>query len=176
MDLIEHLTQEHREAEALMGKLSESDPGPERDALIDELDDALTVHMLVEERFLYPIVSSTLGSETEEEAETEHSLARDGLAILRDLASAPGFGAAVEMLRAGVSHHVGEEESEVFPRLREKAADELASFDPEVLETQVEANEASRDELYERARRANIAGRSHMTKDELAEAVSHARR
>ena len=34
MDIITHLTKEHREAEGLMASLSESEPGPARNALI----------------------------------------------------------------------------------------------------------------------------------------------
>ena len=56
MDIITHLTKEHREAEGLMASLSESEPGPARNALIRELETALAVHMAVEEQFLYPIV------------------------------------------------------------------------------------------------------------------------
>jgi hemerythrin-like domain-containing protein len=172
VDLLEHLTEEHRKAERLMDRLGETEAGPERESLIDELEEALSLHMQIEERFLYPIVESTLGDETEEEAETEHSLARDGLATIRDLASQPGFGAAIEMLRAGVGHHVHEEEHEIFPGLRERAADQIAQLDPEQLEEQVKSEEATRDELYAKAREAGVEGRSGMTKEELADAVA----
>jgi hemerythrin-like domain-containing protein len=174
MDVLEHLTSEHRKVEAMMKKLSDTDPGAERDRLVEELDEALTIHMLVEEKFLYPIVKSKLGREPEEEAETEHSLARDGLMTLQELAHEGGFGAAVDMLQAGVKHHVEEEEKEIFPALRQKAGQQIAAMDPESLEAQVKAEELTRSELYERARQANIAGRSSMTKHELVEAVQHA--
>lgn len=180
MELLEHLTQEHRKAEDLMDRLGDTEPGPQRRQLIDDLTDALTVHMEVEERFLYPIVADALGSETEQEADTEHSLARDGLATLHDLADEPGFGAAVEMLKAGVGHHVREEEDEIFPKLRQQAP-QVEGLDPEELETEVKqgrdgepADEPTRDELYERARAAGIPGRSSMSKDELAAALDKA--
>jgi hemerythrin-like domain-containing protein len=174
MDVLEHLTSEHRKVEKMMRQLADTDPGDERDRLVAELDEALTIHMLVEEKFLYPIVSSKLDREKEAEAETEHALARDGLMTLHDLAHEGGFGAAVDMLEAGVKHHVKEEEESLFPELRRKAAAEIGELDPESLEAQVKAEELTRSELYERAREANIAGRSSMTKDELVEAVQHA--
>ena len=84
------------------------------------------------------IVERVIDHETEEEAETEHDLARDGIAKLRELSAAPGFGAAVDMLAAGIKHHVEEEEQEVFPELRQKAGDERAALAPEQLQAGVE--------------------------------------
>lgn len=168
MDVIEHLTEEHRKAEQLMERLGETEPGPERRQLIDELEEALAVHMAVEEQFLYPIVDEVIGTEEAEEADAEHDLAREGLATLREMADQPGFGAAVDMLKGGIGHHVEEEESELFPQLRAEAGDRIAGLDPEKLE---QVAGATRDELYERARAQGVEGRSTMTKAELAEAV-----
>jgi iron-sulfur cluster repair protein YtfE (RIC family) len=180
-DLLEHLTEEHRKAEQLMRTLLDSDEGPERVQTLADLREALTKHMAVEEQFLYPIVQRTLGEEPEQEAENEHQLAREGLEKLSELVSEPGFGAAVEMLQGGVGHHVKEEEQEIFPKLRQQAGDEVAALDPEELEQRVETRGSSRsggqgpgptkDELYQRAQEADIPGRSHMTKDELAQAL-----
>jgi iron-sulfur cluster repair protein YtfE (RIC family) len=178
-DLLEHLTEEHRKAEQMMKTLLDSDEGPERERTLGELREALTKHMAVEERFLYPIVKRTLGAESEEEAENEHQLARGGLDKLSELVSEPGFGAAVEMLQGGIGHHVKEEEQEVFPKLRKQAGDEVAALDPEELEQKVEqggargatGSEPTKDELYRQAQEADIAGRSQMTKDELTDAL-----
>jgi hemerythrin superfamily protein len=171
MDILEHLTEEHREAEQLMHQLLESEPGDKRNRLIEELDEALGTHMLVEERYLYPIVAEMIGDDTEDEAEIEHGLAREGLAKLQELAAEPGFAAAVEMLQAGIGHHVHEEESEIFPQLRERAGAQLAELEPDQLEARVKADEKTRDELYEAAKQADVDGRSNMSKAELAEAV-----
>jgi iron-sulfur cluster repair protein YtfE (RIC family) len=172
MDILEHLTKEHREAERLLGALGESDPGPERDALLEELTDALTTHMAVEEQFLYPVVQQAMGDDTDEEARNEHDLARDGLRTLAGLASEPGFGAAVDMLKGGIEHHVHEEEHEIFPKLRDQAADQLSDLDPEQLQARVRSDDLTRDELYQQAKEAGIPGRSDMTKQELADALA----
>ncbi len=177
MDLLEHLTEEHRTAERLLDQLDNSEPGAERDRLVGELDTALRRHMAVEEQFLYPIVKEVIGEDDVTEAENEHELAREGLDNLADLADEGGFGAVVEMLKAGIGHHVEEEENDMFPELRERAAAQIAELDPEQLEARVERSGTSssdgptKAELYEQAQDADVEGRSTMTKDELAAAL-----
>ena len=117
VDVFTVLRSDHRHVEELLSRLEESDKGAERDALVRELTEALTVHMQFEEQRLYPMLAP-LDGEGAEEAGIEHGLARDGLAKLAELSAAPGFGAAVEMLTGGIDHHVKEEETEVFPKLR----------------------------------------------------------
>jgi hemerythrin-like domain-containing protein len=174
MDLIDQLTNEHREAEDLLARLADTDPGPDRDALVDELTTALRTHMAVEERFLYPIVTDALGREPAEEAEVEHQLARDGLDKLDELRSEPGFGAAVDMVTAGIAHHVHEEEHEIFPKLRAEAEARIDELDPDQCKAAVEDGtiDLTRDELYRKAQDADLAGRASMTKAELAQALA----
>jgi iron-sulfur cluster repair protein YtfE (RIC family) len=186
MDVLEHLTQEHRKVEQLFGQLSEADKA-ERAGLVDELEQALSVHMAVEEQHLYPIVEQIAGDEAEEEAETEHDLAREGIARLRAMVDKPGFGAVVDMVSAGIRHHVQEEENEIFPELRRKAAERIDRLDPEQLEADVKASGATgrseppsgdgptKSELYQQAQDAEIEGRSSMTKDELRTALAEQR-
>jgi hemerythrin-like domain-containing protein len=112
------LKADHREVEQLLAKLGKSEEGPQRSAMLDELESKLTLHMQLEESLVYPLIASLVGSEDEEEAEVEHGLARDGLAKMRSLVEAPGFGAAVEMLTGGIKHHVEEEENELLPELK----------------------------------------------------------
>jgi iron-sulfur cluster repair protein YtfE (RIC family) len=134
MDVLDHLEEEHRKVEQLLDQLAESDPGAERKQLVGKLEEALNVHMVVEEQFLYPVVLDVLGEEAATEAEVEHDLAREGITKLHALADQPGFGAAVDMVKAGIGHHVEEEESEMFPELRQNAAALLASMDAAQLE------------------------------------------
>jgi hemerythrin superfamily protein len=175
VDIIEHLTDEHRLVEALLDQLADSEPGNERRDLVDQLARMLATHMAMEERHLYPLVRETLGDEEAEEAEVEHALARTGLVKLRELVDAPGFGAAVDMMRAGIDHHVSDEEEDLFPQLREQAGEALGSLDAERLDTMIrgggDLETLSRDEVYQRAKDAGIEGRSTMTKDELVQAL-----
>ena len=127
MDVLDHLTEEHRKVERLLDQLADSDEGAEREELISELESSLGTHMEVEERFVYPIVTDVLGAEDKHEGVNEHDLARDGLVKLRELQDEPGFGAAVDMLKAGIGHHVEEEERDMFPKLRQDATDRIAA-------------------------------------------------
>jgi hemerythrin-like domain-containing protein len=114
------LKADHRQVKKMLTTLAESEEGPERNALSAQLGKALSLHMELEEQLVYPLVEREVGEEDAEEATVEHGLARNGLATLLSLVEEPGFGAAVEMLKAGIEHHVEEEESELLPELKEK--------------------------------------------------------
>jgi len=178
MDILDHLTKEHRKVEQLLHQLDSSDDGEQRRVLVRQLSKSLEVHMTVEELALYPIVTDLLGEETGNEAEAEHTLTREGLAKLNDIVDEPGFIAAVEMLQAGIGHHVSDEEEKVFPQLREQASEQLAKLDPDELEQRAKEQLAkgsvdlTKEELYRQAQEAEISGRSSMTKEELAQAVA----
>ena len=176
MDVIDHLEQEHRTAEQLVARLKDGEPGPERDAALEELKSSLDTHMAVEERFIYPLVEQVFDEEEREGADVEHDLSRRGLKWMFELKDRPGFDAALDMFEAGLDHHVSEEEDELFPKLRQEVGDQLAAMDPEELEEEVESaggddGGPTRDELYRQAQEQDIPGRSKMDKEELAEAV-----
>lgn len=178
MDVLQHLIEEHRKVEGMLKQLEQSKPGPQREQLVGELVESLSTHMAVEEKFVYPITESVVGAEEAEGAENEHGLTRDGLTALRKLVDKPGFAAAVEMVTAGIKHHVEEEESDLFPQLRRKAARQIAELgDPEELEAAAKKGRgrgrdgATREELYRKAQKAGIEGRSSMTKQQLARAL-----
>ncbi|MBI5090476.1 MAG: hemerythrin domain-containing protein, partial [Actinobacteria bacterium] len=78
-----------------------------------------TAHMEAEESIVYPPVAKSVGEADAEEADVEHGLAREGLAKLQQMVEMPGFGAAVEMLKGGIGHHVEEEENELLPELKD---------------------------------------------------------
>ena len=162
-EVLDQLEQEHREVEDLFAQLEEASDEETKRELVSQLSAALTKHMDVEEAQVYPEVAKIEG-EMAQEAQTEHNLVREGLSKLQSLIGQPGFGAAVEMVQAGIDHHVEEEENEVFPKLREEMG--LPGRKPTD-----NSDDMTRDELYEKAKEAGIEGRSSMTKDELKDAV-----
>jgi hemerythrin superfamily protein len=128
-DPIAMLKRDHREAAAMLKELAGSKPGATRRKKTDKLVAALTLHMAIEEELVYPLVAERVGTDEEQEAETEHGLARDGLAEMVKLVDAGGYGAAVAMVTAGIKHHVKEEETEIFPKLKAQLdRDELAAL------------------------------------------------
>ena len=137
--------------------------------------------MIFEEGAIYPLVLEEIGTESAQEAETEHGLARDGLAKVRELVAEPGFGAAVESLKGGITHHVEEEEGQMFPKLRSGtdgdvqqrlAADFIAA--KRAASLPVVPPEATKEQLVELARDLDIDGRSTMDRDQLIDAVTQA--
>ena len=132
-DPIAMLKQDHREAAAMLKELAESKPGAARRKTNEKLVAALKLHMAIEEQLVYPLVKKLVGKDEEQEAETEHKLAREGLAKMSQLVAEGGYGAAVAMVTAGIKHHVKEEETEIFPELKGKLdRSELASLGDEI--------------------------------------------
>jgi Hemerythrin HHE cation binding domain len=134
-DPVRILKADHREGEKLLAKLGDSDEGSEREQLLDELATNLTAHMEAEDSIVYPAVKQAVGAEDEEEAEIGHGLAREGLDKLRAMVAMPGFGAAVEMLKGGIAHHVHEEEHELLPELKDRLSrDEWLALGDQLIE------------------------------------------
>lgn len=190
-DVIALLEQDHRRVEQLFAQIKEAQ-GNGRARLVTELVEALTIHMQVEESLVYPFIAKQVdeGGEMVEEAEEEHKGARTAMKDVDRLSpDEPGFDGALEMLEAGISHHVEEEEGEVFPKLR-RSADATALDDlgrkVEAAKMQATSGKASsngsddvidlrsmsKDELYQRAQEAKVPGRSSMTKDQLIDALA----
>jgi hemerythrin-like domain-containing protein len=119
-DPIAMLKRDHREAAAMLKTLADSKPGATRRKTTDKLVAALKLHMAIEEELIYPLIAERVGHEEEHEAEIEHALAREGLTKMTQLVDEAGYGAAVAMVTAGIKHHVKEEETEIFPKLKAK--------------------------------------------------------
>ncbi len=118
------LKDDHREASELLAKLGDSSKGTSRRVMVDKVTKALALHMQIEEKLVYPLVEREEGAEVRTEADVEHDLARDGVTTMCDMVDEPGFGAAAESLLGGLTHHIREEETEVFPKLKERLSRE----------------------------------------------------
>ena len=180
MDPTKLLEADHRTVEALFDQIS-SAKGDARTPLIDELATSVRGHMELEEKVLYPAMESVTGAETVQEANTEHELARKTLAEMVNLApDKPGFEAALESVKAGIEHHVEEEENEVFPKLRKQGV-VLNDIATPFMQTRSElglpmdaaalAAASTKDELLAEAQNAGVEGAASMTKEELAKAL-----
>lgn len=182
MDPTRLLESDHRGAEDLLAHIKKAE-GADRTPYIEELETALLAHMELEERVIYPIGRPVTGEEPVVEATTEHDLARKALAEVMKLAPAePGFGAALDALDALLTHHVGEEEHDLFPKLRSDGEAELNEMATPFMKLRMElgldmpadalARAFSKEELVTEAEGLGLESPSAMKKDELADALA----
>jgi hemerythrin superfamily protein len=130
MDLYQLLKQDHQKAKRLFERLVETSEGAKksRERLFAELKQELELHTQVEEKHFYPVLRDH--DETGDlvaEALEEHAEVKELLAALdqADKDDASWAGQLTE-LQDDVEHHVGEEETELFPRAQ-KLLDESTS-------------------------------------------------
>ena len=146
MDVLEHLEEEHRKVEKMIAQLEASASPKERRSILAELGDSLATHMAVEEERVYPIVDDKLGSDKAGEAQKEHDQSREDMATMVERVESGDFKAALAQFKKGISHHVKEEEDELFPQLRQKAPGEIAALG-EAEEVEDEVKEELGDEV-----------------------------
>jgi hemerythrin superfamily protein len=194
-DAVTLIEEDHRALEALFARVTAGDG--DRVALVEEITARLDAHARAEEAEVYPAITQADPDEDEEvdHAYDEHLEAEHLLRKARNLTASPHFDEAFEAFVAAVRHHVEEEEQDILPALRaavdrtrleqlgaafDKARAELLGdtprtvADPEPADggaDQEDLNEATKTELYEMAKEAEIPGRSTMTKEELSEAL-----
>jgi len=181
MDVTRILEADHRHVEDLFDRIEKA-KGADRQPLVDELATALRAHMELEETVLYPAMAPVTGQEAVQEANTEHELGRKSLEdVLRLAPDEPGFGAALDATKAGIAHHVDEEENEVFTELRKDGQSVLDQIATPFMQKRLElglpmvatalAAASTKDELVAEAKAADVDGATSMTKAELAQAL-----
>lgn len=186
-DAITLIEQDHHALEALFGQVTAGEG--DRVALIREITARLTAHARAEEAEVYPAILQARPREEEEveHAHDEHHEAEHLLRKARNLTVSPHFDEAFEAFVSAVRHHVEEEEQQILPMLGkaidtatlerlgaafEQARTELLGTRPTAADGPDEdLEQATKTELYQMAKEAEIPGRSTMTKDELAEAL-----
>ena len=182
MDPTKLLEADHRSVETLFGKIKRA-KGQKRTPLVEQLATSLRGHMELEERVLYPAMEKVTGGEMLEEATVEHELARKTLAEMLNLApDKPGFEAALESVKAGVMHHVEEEEGQVFPKLRRKGKAILDDIATPFMQARLElglpmdatalAAASTKGELVAEAKNAGVQNATTMSKEQLAKALA----
>jgi iron-sulfur cluster repair protein YtfE (RIC family) len=196
-DVIELIKVQHRRIDELLGRAESADPKGVA-ALLQQAADLLVRHSQAEESFVYPAIRDHDRSEEQdvEEGLAEHDHIDE---LLQDLLRAdptkPGFDGRLAAMIGELRHHVQEEETILLPALAEQAdtaeREQLGARFAEVTGDEAGGDEAggdeaggaaagepggtsdgrTRDELYQLAKEQSIAGRSAMSKDELARAL-----
>ncbi len=129
-DAIEMLMSDHKAVKALFKQYDKLVAGDgdtdEKQAIAQQICQALTVHAQVEEELFYPAAREVLGDDEDlvDEADVEHSTAKDLIAQIEG--SSPDealYDAQVKVLGEYIDHHVKEEEGEMFPKLKKAKLD-----------------------------------------------------
>ena len=125
-DAIDLLMADHREVEKLFGQFEKGADG-RKDQLAQKICLALKVHTQVEEELFYPAARDALSDREEpmlDEAVVEHASAKQLIGEIEAMDAGDDlFDARVKVLSEMIEHHVGEEEKEMFPKVRKTDLD-----------------------------------------------------
>ena len=186
-DAVTLIMNDHRLFERIFEMLQSGDG--DRKKLLTECAARLTAHSHAEEMKVYPALQQADPSEAEEvhHGADEHHQAEMMLLKLQRLdPKTKEFEQSLTEFIAAVKHHIEEEESEILPSLREtldqvtleRLGAEFERIRTEELQVagitgdEIMSNGGpSKAELYAEAKKADIPGRSQMTKEELAAAL-----
>ena len=127
------------EYEAMVDSAAADD---EKQALAERICAMLTAHTTLEEEIFYPAAREALDEQDLlDEAEVEHATAKDLIEQIQSMDPTDElYDAKVKVLGEYVSHHVQEEEEEIFPRCQSSQMD---------LEGLAEELHARKEELME---------------------------
>jgi hemerythrin superfamily protein len=124
MDAITLLKNDHKTVEALFKRYEKSGERAfaQKREIVDRIIEELSVHASIEESVFYPVTRRMVPKAESIALESleEHHVVKWLLSELADLDPAhERFDAKVSVLMENVRHHVKEEESEFFPKVRE---------------------------------------------------------
>ncbi len=128
VDAIALLEADHREVEDLFNKFDAADADAEKAMIARRICLALKVHAKIEEELFYPPAREKTGdADLVDEAIVEHMGAKVLIAQIESMnPGQPLYDAKVKVLGEQIRHHVEEEESELFPEVRETRLDLVA--------------------------------------------------
>ena len=113
--------------EELSGSKAKSSMQTRRE-LADQICSELRVHAQLEEEIFYPAVRAAIKEkDLLDEAEVEHSTAKDLIAQIQEATDVDDmFDAKVKVLGEYIDHHVKEERNDMFPKARASKLDLVA--------------------------------------------------
>jgi len=128
---IDLLKADHDDVDKLFSQyedIKDGDESGDKEMLVAQICDALTVHAQIEEEIFYPAAREALdddeGKDLIDEAAVEHQTLKDLISRLEAAPTEdPLYYAGVKVLSEYVKHHVKEEENELFPKCKSSAMD-----------------------------------------------------
>jgi len=141
MNAIDLLKSQHREVSKLFSKIEKTEDASDKSELFNEIADKLAVHAAIEEHHFYPAVKAKRTEDILLESLEEHLGIKRVIADLMEVdAEDETFDAKVKVLKEQVEHHVEEEESDLFPKVKRL-------FDKDQLEAMGQEMSAEQAEL-----------------------------
>ena len=130
-DAIALLTADHREVSDMFDQFEQlgDRATTSKEKLKDKICKALIAHTTIEEEIFYPAVRGQIeeGEDMVDEAVVEHAAAKDLIKQLQEMQPDDElYDAKVKVLSEQIEHHVKEEETEMFPKVRKSGLDLLA--------------------------------------------------
>jgi len=128
-DAIELLKADHDDVEELFDRFEKGKDRlstAEKKKLAGQICSMLTVHAQIEEEIFYPACEKQVEGAEDllAEAKVEHQSAKDLIARIEEARGGTGeYDAQVIVLGEYIKHHVKEEESELFPKVRKSELD-----------------------------------------------------
>lgn len=123
-DAIALLQQDHREVEALFEEFEQTQSKAEKAKIAAKICLELRVHTQIEEELFYPPAHKEIEHDLVDEAVVEHASAKDLIHQIETMTPADHlYDAKVKVLSEYIKHHVKEEETEMFPKLRGRRID-----------------------------------------------------
>ncbi|MFI7579280.1 hemerythrin domain-containing protein [Kocuria sp. M1N1S27] len=120
-DVVDILTTDHREMFELLGQIEGTPDADRRRDLADTVIAEVMRHAVAEEMHVYPVMKKHLpgGAEEVEHDKQEHDEIVQVMKRVEGVdASDPEFMELVRELQAQLRHHIDDEESDQFPKLR----------------------------------------------------------
>ena len=130
MDAIELLTADHDEVRGLFEQFRQAHEAEDSDRMRElqqKIFSELETHTRIEEDIFYPAVRETDEeelAETVDEGVQEHHVVKVLMREVADVSGEDTFVAKMKVLMENVEHHAEEEETEMFPDLRERMSQE----------------------------------------------------
>jgi hemerythrin superfamily protein len=124
-DAIALLKEDHRAVEKLFSDYETAKGNGRKQTLARHICLELTIHTTIEEEIFYPACDGKIDEQLLKEAYVEHDAAK---VLIAEIEGGEGkgddfFDAKVQVLGEEITHHVREEEKELFPQVRKAEID-----------------------------------------------------
>jgi hemerythrin superfamily protein len=124
-DAIALLKEDHRAVEKLFSDYETAKGNGRKQTLARHICLELTIHTTIEEEIFYPACDGKIDEQLLKEAYVEHDAAK---LLIAEIEGGEGkgddfFDAKVQVLGEEITHHVREEEKELFPQVRKAEID-----------------------------------------------------